>query len=53
MESDRLSIDWLRVLPLANLPIDCAELVSDPEGESCRLIEFLGSNGDRPVPAFT
>ncbi|MBV8118899.1 MAG: sulfotransferase, partial [Alphaproteobacteria bacterium] len=33
---------WLRALPLEMLAIDYEELVADLEGESRRLIEFLG-----------
>ncbi len=42
LETDRLATQWLRVLPLQILPIDYEELVSDPERESRRVIEFLG-----------
>jgi tetratricopeptide (TPR) repeat protein len=42
LEIDRLAAHWLRVLPLEILPIDYENLVSDPEGESRRLIAFLG-----------
>jgi tetratricopeptide (TPR) repeat protein len=41
-EIDRLATHWLRVLPLEMLAIDYEKLVSNPEGESRRLIEFLG-----------
>jgi hypothetical protein len=41
LEIDRLATHWLRVLPLETLVIDYEKLVSDPEGESRRLIEFL------------
>jgi tetratricopeptide (TPR) repeat protein len=41
LEIDRLATHWLRVLPLEILVIDYEKLVSDPEGESRRLIEFL------------
>ena len=42
LEIDRLATHWLRVLPLEILAIDYEKLVSDLEGESRRLIEFLG-----------
>jgi tetratricopeptide (TPR) repeat protein len=42
LEIDRLATHWLRLLPLEILVIDYEKLVSDPEGESRRLIEFLG-----------
>ena len=42
LEIERLATHWLRVLPLEMLVIDYEELVADPEGESRRLIEFLG-----------
>jgi tetratricopeptide (TPR) repeat protein len=42
LEVERLATHWLRVLPLEMLVIDYEELVADLEGESRRLIEFLG-----------
>jgi hypothetical protein len=42
LEVGRLATHWLRTLPLEILVIDYEELVSDLEGESRRLIEFLG-----------
>jgi tetratricopeptide (TPR) repeat protein len=42
LEVHRLATHWLRVLPLDILAIDYEDLVSDPEGEGRRLIEFLG-----------
>ena len=39
---ERLATHWLRVLPLEMLVLDYEELIDDPEGESRRLIEFLG-----------
>ena len=42
LEIDRLTTHWLRLLPLEILVIDYEELVSDLEGQSRRLIEFLG-----------
>jgi tetratricopeptide (TPR) repeat protein len=41
-EVERLSAHWLRVLPHRMLVIDYEKLVVDLEGESRRLIEFLG-----------
>jgi tetratricopeptide (TPR) repeat protein len=41
-EIDRLATHWSRVVPLEILAIDYEKLVSDLEGESRRLIEFLG-----------
>jgi tetratricopeptide (TPR) repeat protein len=41
LEIDRLAIHWSRVLPLEILAIDYEKLVSDLEGQSRRLIEFL------------
>src|SRR5271155_975843 len=42
LDVERLSTHWLRVLPIEMLVIDYEELVEDLEGESRRLIEFLG-----------
>jgi tetratricopeptide (TPR) repeat protein len=42
LDVERLATHWLRVLPLKMLMIDYEELIEDPEGESRRLIEFLG-----------
>ncbi len=42
LEVERLATYWLQVLPLDILAIDYEKLVSDPEAESRRLIEFLG-----------
>jgi tetratricopeptide (TPR) repeat protein len=46
LEIDRLATHWLRVLPLEILPIDYEKLVSDPEAEGRRLIEFLDLEWD-------
>jgi len=46
LEIDRLATHWLRVLPLEILAIDYEKLVSDPEAETRRLIEFLGLEWD-------
>ena len=40
-ETERIAAYWHRVLPLRYLDIQYKSLVSDPEGESRRLIEFL------------
>jgi tetratricopeptide (TPR) repeat protein len=42
IEIERLAEHWRRVLPLRMLTIDYEALVADLEGESRRLIEFLG-----------
>ena len=42
LEIDRLAAHWSRVLPLEILAVDYEKLVSDLEGKSRRLIEFLG-----------
>ena len=42
LEVDRLAGRWLRGLPLKMLVVDYEELVDDLEGESRRLIGFLG-----------
>ncbi len=42
LEADRMATHWLRELPLEIMVIDYEELVADLEGESRRLIEFLG-----------
>jgi tetratricopeptide (TPR) repeat protein len=39
---DRLTNHWLRVLPLKMLEIQYEEMVADQEGQSRRLIDFLG-----------
>jgi hypothetical protein len=41
LEIDRLATRWSRVLPLEILVIDYEKLVSDLEGQSRRLTEFL------------
>ena len=42
LEIDRLATHWSRVLPLEVRAVDYEKLISDLEGESRRLIEFLG-----------
>jgi tetratricopeptide (TPR) repeat protein len=46
LEIERLAVHWLEALPLPMLVVDYERLVADPEGESCRLIEFLGLDWD-------
>ena len=45
-ETDRLMRHWQAHLPLAMLTVDYEALVSDIEGQSWRLIEFLGLDWD-------
>ncbi|MGA2441687.1 MAG: tetratricopeptide repeat protein [Tepidisphaeraceae bacterium] len=42
VENDRLLAHWLRVLPLAMLEVQYENVVADLEGQSRRLIDFLG-----------
>jgi tetratricopeptide (TPR) repeat protein len=42
LETERLAGYWRRVLPLRMLTVDYESVVADLEGESRRLIEFLG-----------
>ena len=42
VENDRLMDHWLRVLPLKMLEVQYEEVVADLEGQSRRLIDFLG-----------
>ena len=42
LETERLTDHWLKTLPLRMLEIRYEELVADQEGQSRRLIEFLG-----------
>jgi tetratricopeptide (TPR) repeat protein len=46
LEVDRLAVHWQRALPLDILVMDYEHLVGDLEGESRRLIEFLGLGWD-------
>ncbi len=39
---DRLRVHWAAVLPIAHMTMSYEALVANPEGESRRLIEFLG-----------
>jgi hypothetical protein len=51
-EIDRLMAHGRRVLPVRILKIEYEKLVSDLEGESRRLINFLGLNWDPTCLAF-
>lgn len=42
LETERITSHWLKVLPLRMLEVQYEELVADQEGQSRRLIEFLG-----------
>jgi len=42
LEIDRLTDHWLRVLPLKMLEVRYEQMVADQEGQSRRLIDFLG-----------
>ena len=42
VENDRLADHWLRVLPLKMLEVQYEKVVADLEGQSRRLIDFLG-----------
>jgi tetratricopeptide (TPR) repeat protein len=42
LETDRLINHWIKVLPLKMLEMHYEEMVADQEGQSRRLIEFLG-----------
>jgi tetratricopeptide (TPR) repeat protein len=42
LETDRLIAHWLRALPIRMCDIQYEALVADQEGESRRLVEFLG-----------
>jgi tetratricopeptide (TPR) repeat protein len=42
VENDRLMAHWLRVLPLKMLEVQYENVVADLEGQSRRLIDFLG-----------
>jgi len=42
LEIERLAEHWRRVLPLPMLTIDYEALISNPESEGRRLVEFLG-----------
>jgi hypothetical protein len=52
LEIERLAEHWRRVLPLPMLTIDYEALISNPESESRRLIEFLGLDWDPSVLDF-
>jgi tetratricopeptide (TPR) repeat protein len=42
LETERITAHWLKVLPLRMLEIRYEELVADQEGQSRRMIDFLG-----------
>ncbi len=42
VQNDRLAAHWLRVLPLAILEVQYENVVADLEGQSRRLISFIG-----------
>jgi hypothetical protein len=45
-EVQRLAAHWLKLLPLHMIEVNYEKLVADLEGESRRLIEFLGLDWD-------
>jgi len=51
-ESERLAVHWRYVLPLQMLEVQYEELVADLEGQSRRLIDFLGLNWNPACLAF-
>ncbi len=51
-EVERLTRHWLAALPLAMLEVEYERLVGDLEGESRRLIDFLGLKWDPNCLAF-
>ncbi len=61
LEVQRLTEHWIDVLPMSMLTIDYEALIADPEGQSRRLIEFLGLDWEpaclefhrTPRPFFT
>jgi len=52
LEIERVAEHWRRVLPLPTLTVDYEALIADPEGESRRLIEFLGLDWEPSCLAF-
>jgi hypothetical protein len=52
LQIDRLTTHWLRLLPFEILTIDHERLVLDLAGESRRLIEFLGLEGEPACLGF-
>ncbi len=46
LEQQRLTAHWLKVLPLRMMTMQYEELVADLEGQSRRLIDFLGLEWD-------
>src|SRR5271165_7548758 len=52
LEIERLAEHWRRVLPLPMLTIDYEALISNPESEGRRLVEFLGLDWEPACPDF-
>jgi hypothetical protein len=52
LETERLIGHWLKVLPIPMLEIQYEDLVADQEGQSRRLIDFLGLPWDPACLAF-
>jgi tetratricopeptide (TPR) repeat protein len=52
LQVERLAEHWRRVLPLPMMTIDYESLICNPEGESRRLIEFLGLDWEPAVLEF-
>jgi tetratricopeptide (TPR) repeat protein len=52
VENDRLMAHWFRVLPLAMLEVQYEKVVADLEGQSRRLIDFLGVPWDSACLEF-
>jgi hypothetical protein len=51
-ENDRLRAQWLRTLPLKMLEVQYEDVVADLEGQSRRLIDFLGLPWDSACLEF-
>jgi len=52
LEQERLAAHWMKNLPLRMLPVQYEEMVGDLEGQSRRLIEFLGLEWDAKCLEF-
>jgi hypothetical protein len=52
VETERLIQHWLAVLPVPVLELQYEAMVADPEGQSRRLIDFLGLPWDPACLAF-
>ena len=50
LKSSGWPMHWRQVLPLSMLTVDYEALIADPEGESRRLIEFLGLDWESELP---